>query len=198
MPFESGGGGGGGVGAAFKKKYGPLPLWAWMGLGLGGAVIFASWRRNKSASDEADVAEAQYAALTQTDTTDDEPPTYTFVDADRYLITWPEAPPGGGRPPTTPVVPTPPKTSPTNTAPPKIGTAVSTTAAPQPAAKYRAVKGDTLAKIAKKFGVTVAALWKYNTAAHVRAAKDESTIKSRGQSKIVVNSLWYIPPKSYK
>lgn len=84
-----------------KRKAGPLPTWAWMAIGLGGAVMFSSWQRNKAAGQQ------EATSTTGIQLPESVQPTYAFVDADTTNITWPGAPPGGGRPPTT----TPPVTT---------------------------------------------------------------------------------------
>jgi hypothetical protein len=85
------------------RKVGPLPMWAWMGLSLGGAVAFASWRRNKASAGAApptgDAVQQMYSLPQNLQ------PAYTFVDADTSLNTYQFSPPGGGRPPTRPLPP---------------------------------------------------------------------------------------------
>lgn len=83
----------------WKEKSGPLPNWAWGGLGLGGAVAFASWRRNRA---EGAAAQAPATSTTGIQLPESVQPTYAFVDADTTNITWPGVPPGGGRPPVPP------------------------------------------------------------------------------------------------
>lgn len=196
MAFGTGGDGGGG--SIFMRKYGPLPLWAWMGLGLGAALAVTAWRRNRQA--ETDTVADDDGTLAQYELPETLQPTYVFQDADQYLVTVPEAPPGGGRPP---VIPDemPPPTMPTPTAPVKPTAPDKPKAKakpPKPRAEYRAKKGDTLTKIAKKYGISVATLWKYNTTSGVRSAETIKTIKSRGKNTVYVNSLWLIPPKGWK
>lgn len=83
-----------------KKKVGPLPLWAWGGLVVGGAVVFLTWRRNQAEAG----AEETGVSIKAPETLQ---PTYVFQDQDQYLVTVPEAPPGGGRPPDAPPPPPP-------------------------------------------------------------------------------------------
>lgn len=186
MPFDDGGGGGaGGVRGMLTRKVGPLPVWAWGGLGLGAALAVASWRRSKGGAGN----EGAAAPGVDDGVLDALPETLQpiYVDADQYTITLPEVPPGGGRPPTSPAPETPP-------APP---TAPAKTP-PKPRAEYRAKKGDTLEAIAKKYGLTWQALFRYNTTPGVRPADTIQIIKNRGPKDIHVDSLWLIPPKSWK
>jgi LysM repeat protein len=71
--------------------------------------------------------------------------------------------------------------------------------APAPTATVTVKKGDTMATIAKKYGVSTATLWKYNTMATVRGASAAATMKVRqSDNKLVPGETVVIPPKTWK
>jgi hypothetical protein len=94
-------------GSVWTEKKGPLPVWAWAGLGLGGAVLYASWKRNKAASDSSSSDDSGDVTAHDVNGNSALQPTYAFVDADTTNVTVQAAPPGGGRPPTPMPLPAP-------------------------------------------------------------------------------------------
>ncbi len=100
----------------WKEKSGPLPNWAWGALLVGGAVVFASWRRNKAASDEEDTATSSSSGI---ELPGDVAPTYVFQNYDQDVTTVNNAPAGGGRPPITTLPAPAPGPQPKPTTPPR-------------------------------------------------------------------------------
>lgn len=182
-------------GQFLTQRMGPLPVWAWMLVTLGAALMYFQWRKNRAAAAASSTTSASSSTAAQT------PPfiiqNYTQGGGRRRVgtsggatspppSTSPPPPPAGGgttSPPPPPVASPPPPPVPVSTQQPY---------------EYRVQAGDTLTKIAARFGTTVAAIWAYNTGTGPGTAnRPPATIQellSRGENNLVTNELFYIPP----
>lgn len=183
-----------------ERKAGPLPVWAWGAIGLVLAYLYSKYRAGKTAT--------KTPAASTTPTPAGEPaagaPYFVITDSPTYTGSAPVAPPTGTTPPST----TPPGTSgspPTNTPPPPItitgpsgpppipgGNAIAP-ASPSTKATYTVAAGDTLSKIAAKYGTTWQAIWSYNLTPGVRPAATQAKLQAQGPNLIYAGQQFLIP-----
>lgn len=171
------------------RQVGPLKTWVWMLIGLGLALAYALYNQRKHAAATAD-AGATGTATGSGDIPDDYATGNNTVPdfiSQNYVNTTvnnniptqtlpPTAPPPKDTttPPTTPTTPTP--TTPKHTT-------------------YVVKKGDSLSKIAKKYGTTWQKLWTYNTTKGVRPDSTIATLKKRGPNLLYSGEKILIPSK---
>jgi LysM repeat protein len=140
----------------FTHKLGPLPMWGWVAI-AGGILVAWRWYSNKQA---ASTATASTSATGNPNTVPQ------FVNQ-TYVSTQPPVAPSAATPatPAAPAAPTPVPGAPTPVSPTPSTTRPATitprpmAATPAPPKQTYVVKpGDTLASVAKKYGISVATL----------------------------------------
>jgi LysM repeat protein len=127
----------GGGGNVLTRKVGPLPMWGWMAVGLLIAGLYYLYNKNKSSN-----STAQTTATNNTPGGVDSSLVPQFINQE-YVNTTPPAAPNVTVNNTVPIPPPP--------APPSVTTPVSS---PIFNGTYVVKKGQTLADIAKQFGIT--------------------------------------------
>lgn len=174
------------------KKAGPLPRWGWGAILLGAALLWSLARAKASSKQQADATPQGPDEVPSDQVPDFISQVYTTVNN--------PGPPAAPGPPGESFTP-----GPILTAPPIVGRPVAP--APTPPAptapgrsksgvvEYRVKHGDTLSSIAKRYGTTWQALWKYNTTAGNRPASTIAVLKKRGPNQLVTNQLILIPQK---
>ena len=143
----------GGGGNVLTRKVGPLPMWGWMAVGLLIAGLYYLYNKNKSSN-----STAQTTATNNTPGGVDSSLVPQFINQE-YVNTTPPAAPNVTVNNTVPIPPPPAPPSVTIPPPPSTG---GNTVAPRPApvsspifnGTYVVKKGQTLADIAKQFGIT--------------------------------------------
>lgn len=206
-------------------KYGPLPLWAWGGLGLGGALAVASWRKNKAAKSTANQPTVDQASTVSTSQTPPyvvindlytgtmttptpvaTPPVsgghHRKDDDDDKPAPIPTPAPTPQPTPTPTPTPIPVPVVPPPTPPPVHVVAPPPAPAPAPVQHassplaYKVQSGDSLSKIAAKFGVfggNGVSLYNYNINSAGRSSADVAVLKQRGPNLIYAGETIYIP-----
>ena len=178
-----------------KTKFGPFPVWVWAGLGTVLLALFLIHRKNASASNTtsaaADQANSNLGSAAELANMFEVAGLMPYQGGDVYVntTTTTAPPPASGTP-----TPVGGGTKGGGT----TGGSKGSSAPPKPTATYRVKKGDTLTSIAKKYGVSEANLWAYNTTKGVRPASTISLLKSRGQNLLFSNEEILIPPKNWK
>jgi nucleoid-associated protein YgaU len=184
------------------KKAGPLPVWLWGLIGLAVAYLYSKYKAGKASATPA-------AATTATPAGEPGTGSPYFVIEDNstggmgHSHSQPVSPPPTTTPPTTtppgttttiPVMPVGPEPSPVGPLPvPAQPVTTSNPAAPTTRATYTVVPGDTLSKIAAKFGTTAAAIFAYNTTPGVRPAATEAKLLQQGPNLIYAGQQFLIP-----
>jgi LysM repeat protein len=180
-----------------KGKLGPFPVWVWAGLGTILLAVFLMRKKSQSGNDKAaaDQSNADLGSAAELANMFTVAGLMPYQGGDVYVNTTTTTPPpkSGG-------TPWQPPKPPVHALPvlPKPGSKPTKPTVPKPRATYVVKKNDTLTKIAKQYGVSVATLWKYNTTAGVRPAQTIATLKKRGPNLIFPNEKILIPPKGYK
>jgi hypothetical protein len=177
-----------------KSKLGPLPVWAWTLLGTIALALFLIRQKGKNGNDKAaaDQTNSDLGSAAELANMFEVAGLMPYQGGDVYIN-----PPASSPKPTplpAPIPPTVPKPIPTpggHGKPPIPG-------APKPRATYTVKHNDTLTAIAKKYGTTADALFKYNTTPGVRPASTEATLKKRGKNLLYAGEKILIPPKGYK
>lgn len=188
----------GGIGETLKSKLGPLPVWVWTLLGTIALALVLINRKNKesdtskAAADQTNSDLGSAAELANMFTVAGLMP---YQGGDVYINTTTEQNPPPSKPKPTPL-PAPVETKPKPPSTPKPPGKPTTP--PKPAATYKVKKGDTLSGIAKKYGTTWQALFKYNTTKGVRPDSTIATLKKRGPNLLYSGETILIPPKGYK
>jgi LysM repeat protein len=145
-PAQSSGGGN-----VFTRKLGPLPMWGWMGIALALALVYYFYSKNKSAN-----SQAQSSATNNTPGGVDSSLVPQFVNQ-TYVDNTPPAAPNvtvnNTIPPTPPPGQPPPTITPPNPKPPPTRQPAAPTE-PIFNGSYTVKKGQTLAEVAKQFGIT--------------------------------------------
>jgi LysM repeat protein len=133
----------------FTHKIGPLPMWGWVAI-IGGILV--AWRMYSS---------KQSAAAANTSATGNANTVPQFVNQTYTTVTAPSAAagtPAGTAPPTPGTGGTPVASKPTTEPKPVHSIPAVAPSGPAPRAQYTVKPGDTLAGVAKKYGLTVAEL----------------------------------------
>lgn len=181
-----------------KSKLGPLPVWAWTLLGSIALALFLIRQKSKSASTKAaaDQTNSNLGSAAELANMFEVAGLMPYQGGDVYINT------------TTTENPPPSSSTPTPTpgggghhhgwggGHPIPGHPIP--GAPKPRATYTVKHNDTLTSIARKYGTTADALFKYNTTPGVRPAATEATLKKRGKNLLYANEKILIPPKGYK
>jgi len=171
---ESGGRGGGG--SFFTRKAGPLPMWGWMAIVGVLVLVYAYYKKSKSAT----AATTQTAATNNTPGGVDSSLVPQFINQ-TYTNETPPAAPNVTVNNTVPIptpdvdIPPPPSVTPPNPKPP----------APRPAplaspifnGTYKVKKGQTLAQVATQFGITREQLAHANGLGTGAGLRDGQTLK---------------------
>lgn len=184
-----------------KSKAGPLPVWAWTLLGSIALALVLIRKKNKSGDTSkaaADQTNSDLGSAAELANMFEVAGLMPYQGGDVYIntTTTQNPPPSPGTPTTLPghIPGKPPVHQPHNGGggtPPIHG-------APKPRATYTVKHGDTLTSIAKKYGTTADAIFKFNTTPGVRPADTEAVLKKRGKNLIYANEKILIPPKGYK
>lgn len=182
-----------------KSKVGPLPMWAWTLLGTIALSLFLIRQKSKNGNDKAaaDQTNSDLGSAAQLANAFTVAGLMPYQGGDVYInTTTTQNPPPSSTKPTPLPLPTPvihpPGGKPAHT--PSTGT----NKPPAPRATYVVKRNDTLGSIAKKYGTTWQALFKYNTTKGVRPDSTISTLKKRGPNLLYANEKILIPPKGYK
>lgn len=187
--------------ATLKSKAGPLPVWVWALLGTLALSLFLIRKKSKGADTSksaADQTNSNLGSAAELANMFEVAGLMPYQGGDVYINTTET-----NNPPPSKTKPTPlPWPIPPGHKPPKPptggGKPPTTSGPPKPRATYVVKKGDTLSGIAKKYGTTATALFKYNTTKGVRPAETIATLKKRGPNLIYSNEKILIPPKGYK
>lgn len=180
-----------------KSKLGPLPVWTWTLLGTIALALFLIRQKSKGGSDKAaaDQTNSDLGSAAELANMFTVAGLMPYQGGDVYIntTTTQNPPPSNTKPTPLPLpVPVVHPTHPTPTP------ATGTNKPPAPRATYVVKRGDTLGGIAKKYGTTWQALFKYNTTKGVRPDSTISTLKKRGPSLLYSNEKILIPPKGYR
>jgi len=188
--------------ATLKSKAGPLPVWAWALLGTIALALFLIRKKSKGADTSgaaADQTNSDLGSAAELANMFEVAGLMPYQGGDVYInTTTTENPPPSKTKPTPLPWPIPPGHKPPKPTPTPTPTPGNGSGAPKPRATYVVKKGDTLTSIAKKYGTTATALFKYNTTKGVRPAETIATLKKRGPNLIYSNEKILIPPKGYK
>ena len=185
------------IGSTLKSKLGPLPVWAWTLLGTIALALYLIRQKSKSGSTKAaaDQTNSDLGSAAELANMFEVAGLMPYQGGDVYIntTTTQNPPPSPGKPTTLPGGTSghPVVNPPSNTHPPVHG-------APKPRASYTVKHGDTLTGIAKRYGTTWQALFKYNTTPGVRPASTENTLKKRGPNLLYAGETILIPPRGYK
>jgi LysM repeat protein len=180
-----------------KGKLGPLPTWVWALLFTAGLAVFLIHRKSKAAASDTSTAasgqtNSDLGSASELANMFEVAGLMPYQGGDVYVNTTVSNPPPGG--PGTPSKPILNGGSPPVAHQPKP----PATNVNKPASIYTVKPGDNLTAIAKKYGISEATLWKFNTDSKVRTASAIATLKKRGQNTIYSGEKIYIPSKSYK
>lgn len=186
--------------STLKSKAGPLPIWAWAGLFTVALALVLMRRKAKSADTSgaaADQTNSDLGSAAQLANMFEVAGLMPYQGGDVYVNTTQT-----NNPPATPTKPTT-LPAPVDTKPPTGSTGTTPPKSNKPIATVKVKHGDTLSSIAKKYGTTWQALYKYNTttAAKGGAGRPTSTIATllkRGPNLLYANETILIPPKGYK
>lgn len=193
-----------GFGATLKTKAGPLPVWAWAGLGTVLLAIVLMRKKAKStdtskaAADQSNANLGSAAELANMFTVAGLMP---YQGGDVYINTTETNNEGPSKPHPTPLPQPIPGGGDHPGKPPTGGghkPPTGPSGPPKPRSTYVVKHGDTLSGIAKKYGTSWQALFKYNTTSGVRPAETIATLKKRGPNLLYANEKILIPPKGYK
>jgi len=186
------------IGSTLKSKLGPLPVWAWTLLGTIALALFLIRQKGKTDTSKAaaDQTNSDLGSAANLANMFEVAGLMPYQGGDVYInTTTTQNPPPSPSKPTPTTLPGKLPTGPGSvTWPPKPGAK----GAPAPRTTYVVKHGDTLSGIAKKYGTTWQALYKYNTTPGVRPASTEATLKKRGPNLLYANEKILIPPKGYK
>jgi LysM repeat protein len=190
----------GGIGETLKSKAGPLPVWAWTLLGSIALALYLMRKKSQSGTDKAaaDQTNSDLGSAAELANMFEVAGLMPYQGGDVYINTTtsqnppssPSKPSGGGHDKGGSTGSLPGTANPPGKPPVK--------GAPKPRATYTVKHGDTLSGIAKKYGTTWQALFKYNTTPGVRPADTERELKKRGPNLLYANEKILIPPKGYK
>jgi nucleoid-associated protein YgaU len=184
-----------------EQKAGPLPVWAWAAIGLVLAYLYSKYRTSKTASSTTGAATTSTPAGEPSSGSPyfviEDSPTFTHSSPVPTSTTTPPTttPPGTT---STPPVSTSPPPPPVATSPPPVATSPppptsSNPASPTTKATYTVVAGDTLSKIAAKYGTTWQAIWSYNLTPGVRPAATQAKLQAQGPNLIYAGQSFLIP-----
>lgn len=168
--------------STLKQKAGPMPIWVWALLGTAALALFLIRGKSTTNSDTtdaaADQANSDLGSASELANLFNVAGLMPYQGGDVYVNTTSTA----ANPPTK-------TTTPVNVPAPK---------APAPVATYTVKKNDTMATIAKKYGVTATTLWKYNTFPGVRSPSAAATMRVRQtDNKLIPGETVVIPPKTW-
>jgi LysM repeat protein len=188
-----------GFGETLKSKLGPLPVWAWTLLGSIALALFLIRQKSKGGSTKAaaDQTNSDLGSAAELANMFEVAGLMPYQGGDVYINTTTTQNPPPGK-----TLPTPigglPWHPPSGNPPPGGSGTPPVHGAPKPRATYTVKPNDTLTSIAKKYGTTATAIFKYNTTPGVRPAATEALLKKRGKNLIYANEKILIPPKGYK
>lgn len=165
-----------GFGGFFTRKLGPLPMWLWLLLVVGAVFLYMKFKGGSSSNS---TAQDNNPGVTTTPNLYTPFPNDIFVNVQQPTAPGPQGPPGPSGPqgPMGPPSPVP------------AGTVIANTPSVpgrQQSITYPVVSGDSLTRIAKKFGISTTALYTANKA-QIEAVAHQHGYKSSA------NGKWIFP-----